>query len=82
MPVVQAMLCFISCHVIVFMPLTNPRSPRAVHNLPYCPLSGLILRDIPRHLTVELDYVHKCTCKMIFFHFIHFVCMCQRSCDM
>ena len=33
------------------MPLTNPRSPRAVHNyLPYCPLSVLILHDIPRHL--------------------------------
>ena len=50
----------ITCHVIVFMPLT------AGHKMPYCPLSGLILHDIPRHLTFELDHVRKCTCKMIF----------------
>ena len=60
---------FVTCHVIVFMPLTNPRSPRAglaVHKMPYCPLSGLILHDIPLHLTFVLDHVRKCTCKKDF----------------
>ena len=57
----------ITCHVIVFMPLTNPRSPRAVHKFPYCPLTGLKLHDIPRHLTFELDHERKWTCTMIFF---------------
>ena len=50
----------ITYHVIVFMPLTNPRSSRAVHILPYCPLTGPILRDIAWHLTFELDHVRKC----------------------
>ena len=63
------MYTLITCHVIVFMPLTNPRSPTAVHKFPYCPLSGLILHDIPRHLTFELDHERKCTCKMILFIF-------------
>ena len=74
---------FIAYHVIVFMPLTNPCSPWAVHNLPYCPLSGLIiLHDIPRHLIFELDHVRKCSCKMIPFSF-SFVSMylCVIDCD-
>ena len=59
--------CVITCLMIVFMPLTNPRSSRAVHKFPYCPLSGLILHDIPRHLTFELDHERrKCTCKKFF----------------
>ena len=61
--------------MIIFMPLTNPCSPRAVHEMPYCPLSGLILRDIPRHLTFELGHVRKCTCRMIFSQFYSFFCV-------
>ena len=55
------------------MPLTNPRSLRPVHKFLYCLLGGLILHDIPRDLTFELDHERKCTCKIDFFHnFIHF----------
>ena len=61
--------CFITWHVIVFMPLTNPRSCRAVQHLPYCPLSGLIVRDITRRLTFELDHVNV-QCKMNLFHYL------------
>ena len=57
------------------MPLTNPRLPRAVHKFPYCPLSGLMLHDIPRHLTFELDHKRKCTCKMIFFIILFIFCV-------
>ena len=70
---------FIPCHAIVFMPLTNPRSPRAVHKMSYCPFSRLILHDIPRHLTFELYHVLqicKCTCKLIFSKFYSFLCVC------
>ena len=63
---VRSISCTITCYMIVFMPLTNSGSSRAVHKMPYCPLSGLILHDIPRHLTFELDHVRKCACKMIF----------------
>ena len=65
----------ITCHVIVFMPLTNPRSPRAVPKFLYCPLCGLILHNIPRHLTFELDHERKCTCKMIFFIILFIFCV-------
>ena len=51
-------IVIITCHVIVVMPLTNPCSRRAVHITRYnTTLSGLILHDIPRHLTFELDHV-------------------------
>ena len=66
---------FITCHVIVFMPLTNLRSPIAVHITRYTTLSGLILHNIPRHLTFELDHVRKCTCKVIFFIMLFIFCV-------
>ena len=56
----------------IFMPLTNPRLPRAVLKFPYCLLSGLILYDIPRQLTFELDHERKCTYEMVFFIFYSF----------
>ena len=69
----------ITCHVAVFMPLTNPRLPRAVHTTRYTTLSGRILHDIPRHLTFELDHVRKWMynhVKWFSHNFIHFlVCM-------
>ena len=55
------------------------RSPRAVHITRYTMLSGLMLHDIPRHLTFELDHVRKCTCKVIFQNFIHFLCACSGA---
>ena len=74
---VRVLLSFITCHVIVFTPLTNPRSPRAVHKMPYCPLSELILHNISLYLTLELDHVRKCTCKVIFSRFYSFFVQCH-----
>ena len=57
-------LHLITSHMIVFMPLTNPRPPRAVHILPYCPPEWLnAMQYCP-----EFDlYTRSCTYTILFY---------------
>ena len=86
-PTRHPIFIFITCHMIVFMPLTNPRSPRAVHITRYTTLIGLIYYTIYHGIwplnSIMYVYVHV---KWFFHNFFHFLCACtcagQPSHDM
>ena len=75
----SSLSCFITCHVIVFMPLTDTRSPRAVHKMPYCPLSGACTRQY----TTAIDLWTR-SCMWMYMKndssLVHFLCACTCTC--